>query len=222
MRTLNKSTIAFFDLDSTMLDGDCELVWCKFMAERGIIDAEFLKTIAQYCLDYEEGKLDYAEYERFLMKPMSFYSAGQAEELIQGFLQELRLLFRPYMLQRLEEHRSKGDTLILATASNHIMAQPIAAILGIPNLICTQLEMAGGIPTGKLVHPAPFRQVKAEAVRTWVSENNASLAGSWGYSDSHNDIPFLSLVENPIAVTPDAMLREYAEQRGWPVIEKPV
>ena len=79
--------------------------------ERGIIDAEFLKTIAQYCLDYEEGKLDYAEYERFLMKPMSFYSAGQAEELIQGFLQELRLLFRPYMLQRLEE--STGQRGIL-------------------------------------------------------------------------------------------------------------
>jgi HAD superfamily hydrolase (TIGR01490 family) len=204
-----------------MLDGDCEIIWCKFMAEKGMVDAEFLNTIDQYCLDYEEGKLDYAEYERYLMTPLSLYSPGQADEMIKAFLQELRLFFRPYMLEKLEEHRSKGDTLILATASNHIMARPIAATLGITNLICTQLEMAEGVPTGKLVRPAPFRQVKAEAVRTWVSENNASLAGSWGYSDSHNDIPFLSTVENPVAVTPDPMLREYAEEHDWPVIEKP-
>ena len=214
-------SLAIFDLDSTLLDGDCELVWVKLMAEKGMVDAEFLKTIKQYCLEYEEGGLDYAEYERYLMKPLSSCSAGQAEELIKGYLQNLQPLFRPYMLEHLENHRAKGNVLILATASNQILTQPIAAALGIPNLICTQMEMANGIPTGSLASLPPFRQVKAEAVKTWAGENDFTLAGSWGYSDSHNDIPFLNAVENPVAVTPDVHLRQYALENDWQIIEKP-
>jgi phosphoserine phosphatase len=38
------------------------------------------------------------------------------------------------------------------------------------------------------------------------------------YSDSHNDLPLLTVVDTPIAVDPDDTLKRYAEQHNWPVL----
>ncbi|HBA66104.1 MAG TPA: HAD-IB family hydrolase, partial [Methylococcaceae bacterium] len=38
------------------------------------------------------------------------------------------------------------------------------------------------------------------------------------YSDSHNDLPLLNRVQNPVAVDPDEKLKAYAEQSNWPII----
>jgi phosphoserine phosphatase len=44
------------------------------------------------------------------------------------------------------------------------------------------------------------------------------LDGAFFYSDSHNDLPLLELVDNPVAVDPDDKLRDLAEAAGWPII----
>ena len=52
----------------------------------------------------------------------------------------------------------------------------------------------------------------------WLAEHSLTLEGSWGYSDSHNDLPLLNRVEHPVAVRPDYMLRVYAQEHGWSII----
>jgi HAD superfamily hydrolase (TIGR01490 family) len=213
--------VAIFDLDSTLLDGDCEMLWCDFMGHRGMVEAGFSKKIEYYIDEYEAGRLDYVELESYLLRPLAHYSARAVNQLITGFLTGLQTLFRPYMLRLVDEHRSRGDVLLLATASNSLLTQPIAKMLGIPNLICTWVEMNDGVPTGKLVGSASFRDGKATTVKKWIEENPVTLDDSWGYSDSYNDLPILNLVAHPVAVTPDALLRQHAEQNGWQIIEKP-
>jgi HAD superfamily hydrolase (TIGR01490 family) len=212
--------VAVFDLDSTLIEGDCELLWCEFMGHKGMVDASFLKTVEFYCVEYEEGRLDYVEFEKFILGPLTSLSSTAGQALVDEFLLGLQKLIRPYMLQIVEEHRTHGDVLLLATASNSILAQPVARLLGIPNLVCTWMKMVDGVPTGELAGGAPFREGKADQVKVWISENPVTLAESWGYSDSHNDLPILNLVAHPVAVTPDKVLRHYAQQNGWPIIEK--
>ena len=55
-------------------------------------------------------------------------------------------------------------------------------------------------------------------LQQWLEGRNTTLEGAWFYSDSHNDLPLLELVDNPVAVDPDATLRARATQRAWPVI----
>jgi len=212
--------VAIFDLDSTLLEGDCEQMWCSFMARKHKVDADFLKTIQKYYADYELGCLDYVEYEKFLLYPLTQCTADEVNGLVDEYVSEVLPLFRPNIVQRLEDHRARGNVLLLASASNNLLLQPIAHYLHIPNLICTWVEMQGGVPTGELAGEAPFREAKARLIQAWVTENRLSLQESWGYSDSHNDLPFLNLVEHPVAVTPDAILRQYALSRGWPILEK--
>jgi HAD superfamily hydrolase (TIGR01490 family) len=170
-------------------------------------------------VEYEAGILDYAEFERFILKPLSRLAQPEGVALVAEYLQALTPYFRPYMLQHVEEHRRRGDEVLLATASNNILAEPVAKMLGIEHLVCTWMEMKNGVPTGELAASAPFREGKVNSIKAWINEHAFTLEESWGYSDSHNDLPFLNLVAHPVAVTPDAVLRQYAEQHGWPIIE---
>jgi phosphoserine phosphatase len=52
----------------------------------------------------------------------------------------------------------------------------------------------------------------------WLEQRDTTLEGAWFYSDSHNDLPLLELVDNPVAVDPDDILLARAREAGWPVI----
>ena len=46
-----------------------------------------------------------------------------------------------------------------------------------------------------------------------------SLARSYFYSDSMNDLPLLEKVSHPVATNPDDRLRKEAQMRDWPILE---
>ena len=212
--------LAIFDLDSTILEGDCERLWANFLLQEGIVDNSFTERIDDYARDYELGQIDYIGFETFLLQPLASIPGEQLYKIHETFMQQIARRIRPVMLARLEKHRADGYTLILLTASNSFLVEPIAKMLGIPNLFCTIAEMQDGHPTGKIVGTPAYNSQKVILIKNWLNDRHASLAESWGYSDSHNDLPFLKMVEHPVAVTPDAILRRYARQNGWEIIEK--
>jgi phosphoserine phosphatase len=61
-----------------------------------------------------------------------------------------------------------------------------------------------------------------EAKAAWCAEyaeaTRISLGASWGYADSHYDLPFLAALGHPVAVNPNRRLLAVARSRQWPVI----
>ncbi|MDB5909444.1 MAG: family hydrolase, partial [Massilia sp.] len=47
----------------------------------------------------------------------------------------------------------------------------------------------------------------------------AAFESSHFYSDSHNDIPLLSVVTHPVATNPNAVLANHATALGWPLLQ---
>lgn len=86
------------------------------------------------------------------------------------------------------------------------------------HLIATECGMQGGQYTGELVNVPSFQAGKITRLNEWLAEHQATLADSYFYSDSHNDLPLLEQVTHAVAVDPDDTLRTLALQRGWSVI----
>jgi HAD superfamily hydrolase (TIGR01490 family) len=124
------------------------------------------------------------------------------------------------MLQHVDWHRGQGHELVLITAANHFLAEAIAKKLQLQNIICTQAEIKQGKFTGKIKGVPAFQEGKVTLLAEWLREKQMTLDGSWGYSDSHNDLPLLNLVENPVAVRPDAKLRSHALLHGWRLLDE--
>src|SRR5690554_634617 len=107
---------------------------------------------------------------------------------------------------------------MIITATNRFITGPIAQRLGVEHLIATECGMQDGQYTGELVDMPSFQGGKITRLNAWLAEHQATLAGSYFYSDSRNDLPLLEQVPHPVAVDPDDRLRELALQRGWPVM----
>jgi len=211
--------LALFDLDNTLLDGDSDYLWGCFLAEHGIVDAEAYESENQRFYDqYLDGCLDIHEFLRFQLKPLAEHGRQQLEAWREEFLAskiEPILLNKAHQL--IDWHRSGGDELMIITATNRFITEPIAARYGIEHLLATEPELVDGEYTGGVTGVPCFQAGKVERLQQWLTEHDATLEGSWFYSDSHNDLPLLEQVDNPVAVDPDDKLRALASERGWPI-----
>lgn len=211
--------VAIFDLDYTLLDGDSEAMWSRFLYEKNVVDKGFIQHISDYYHAYEEGMLDIHEYEAYLLLPLTKLPVPELLRLRKDYLRQLRAVVRLKMMRRVRRFRTLGFTLLLITASNSFIAEPIAEMLRFPNLICTRIKKDGNHFTTELEGTPAFRGGKVQRLEFWLAEQRLSLRDSWGYSDSHNDLPLLNMVDNPVAVMPDPILRTYARQHGWKIID---
>ncbi|MBW4919577.1 HAD family hydrolase, partial [Klebsiella pneumoniae] len=107
-------------------------------------------------------------------------------------------------------------------ASNRVIAERTAAELGFEHLLATELELENGRYTGRLRGTPNMREGKVTRLLAWLAERGwpaSMLQQAWFYSDSINDLPLLKAVGQPVAASPDAVLRQHAGQHGWPVME---
>jgi HAD superfamily hydrolase (TIGR01490 family) len=211
-------SLAIFDLDYTLVEGDCESLWCQFLLEQGLVDAAFVNRIAEFYVEYENGRLDFYAYESFLMHTMASLGASKLTPMRAAFLQRLRFRLRPYVVRWLDWHRGQGHQVLMITATNSFLARPMADLLRIKQLICTEVEMQEGCPTGLVLGTIPYREGKVALLDAWLSHWDQTLKDSWGYSDSYNDLPLLQHVRYPVAVTPDSNLYCHALEHGWDIL----
>ena len=118
-----------------------------------------------------------------------------------------------------EQHLRVGRKVWLVTATPIEVATVIAARLGLTGALGTVGEIMDGSYTGRLVGEILHGPAKAVAVQQIAEEQGLDLSRCWAYSDSHNDIPLLSMVGHPVAINPDSKLRRYAREHNWPVYD---
>jgi len=213
--------LALFDLDETLLAGDSDYEWGRFLVDRGVLDRETYEARNQEFYDrYRAGTLDLDEFLAFQLEPLSRFPRARLDAWHAAFLQERIVpMIRPGTRDLLDGHRACERIVI--TATNAFVTGPIAAYLGVPHLIATDLEEANGRFTGRARGVPCFREGKITKLEAWLADRNQRLADfseSWFYSDSANDIPLLSRVTRPVAVHPDERLRAHATAAGWPIL----
>ena len=212
--------LALFDLDNTLIAGDSDHLWGDFLVSQGRVDATEHKALNAHFYDqYKNGELKIDEYLAFALGPMT----GMTKEaLVPLQRQFIRDHIEPILLDAafalLEQHRALGDTLVIITATNTLVTQPIADRLGVEHLIGCEAEIIEGCYTGKPTGVPSFAQGKVSRIQTWCEENKKSVENAVFYSDSHNDLPLLRTVDRAVAVDPDDRLREEAVRKGWDII----
>ncbi len=209
--------LAIFDLDNTLLGGDSDYLWGRFLVEQGIVDGDKYERENQRFYDeYKAGTLDIFEFLRFSLRPLTEHDN---ETLAAWHRQFMREKIEPIMLPKahelLKRHREQGDYLLIITATNRFVTEPIGEAFGVDDMLATDPEIRDGRYTGEVAGTPCFQQGKVTRLNQWLEQTGRNLQGSWFYSDSHNDLPLLELVENPVAVDADETLSAHAEQKGW-------
>lgn len=213
-------TLAIFDLDNTLLAGDSDYLWGRFVVERGLVDAQAYDAAnRRFYQDYQRGELDVRAYLRFALEPLTRYPAEQLHAWREEFIAEvIRPIVLKAGLELVRDHARRGHVTMIITATNRFITGPIAEMFGVDHLLATTPEFRDGRYTGDVIDEPTFREGKVLALDNWLAEQGEQPHQSWFYSDSHNDLPLLEKVTNPVAVDPDEQLRALARSRGWPTI----
>lgn len=212
-------SIAIFDLDNTILDGDCELLWVRYLVDNKVVDHRYLERTNGFFTDYADGTIDYPAYVKHLLDPFIGFTRASVEALVSPYVESLKPLIRPALAERLAYHRNESNVILLASSSMSLLVEPVARLLGIDNVVCTIAEFENEVVTGNYVGDLAFGHSKVDKVKAWIEEHQLSQDGSWGYSDSQNDVPLLQFVQNPVAVFPDDRLRKTSIANGWIIID---
>ncbi|MBV65711.1 MAG: HAD-IB family hydrolase [Halomonas sp.] len=213
-------SLAIFDLDNTLLSIDSDHAWGEFLVEQGAVDpVAYREANERFLADYNAGTLDMAAFLEMALKPLA---ENTPEQLAAWHQQFMASKIEPHILPKAEEllarHRTKGDTLLIITATNRFITGPIAERLGVDNLIAVEPEMVDGRYTGRVDGVPSYREGKVIRLQAWLEAQDLTMDGAWFYSDSHNDLPLLEKVDHPVAVDPDDTLRKVAEERHWRIM----
>lgn len=212
--------LALFDLDNTLLAGDSDYLWGRFLVEQKLVDEDEYDRKNKHFLElYEQGKLDIYEFAEFAYKPLAANKLETLNALHQRFMvDKICPIITDKARALVEKHKSNGDTLIIITATNSFVTGPIAKEFGVENLIATEPEMIDGRYTGKISGTPCYKEGKINRLQQWLLDQNIAFEDCIFYSDSNNDLPLLKRVKNPVAVDPDEKLEAYAKENNWPIM----
>ncbi|MBU9167698.1 MULTISPECIES: HAD family hydrolase [Burkholderia] len=222
------TNLALFDLDHTLIPTDSDHEWGRFMIKLGLVDAEsFKRQNDRFYADYKAGTLDIHAYLAAALAPLAKHPRAQLDAWHEQYMQEvIRPAMLPAALELVRRHREAGDLCCIVTATNAFVTRPIADAFGVETLIACEVETVDGHPasdlTGRATGMPSFREGKIARTEAWLASLGKSLADferSYFYSDSHNDIPLLAKVTDPVATNPDDTLRTHAREQGWRILD---
>ncbi|WMY91414.1 histidinol-phosphatase [Snodgrassella communis] len=216
--------LAIFDLDNTLINCDSDNEWPKYLLQKGLVDKSFVDMKNdKFYQDYLNGCLDIDEFLQFQLAPLACFSRAELDEMHTEYMHDFIVPHISTMAKMLVQgHHDAGDEMLLLSATNEFIIAPIAKTFGIQNIIGVQLETdAAGNYTGRYIGTPSFKEGKVTRLQQWLAQRGQRLSDFdkvYFYSDSHNDLPLLKEVTDPVAVNPDEKLAQYARRHGWPIL----
>lgn len=213
---------AFFDVDNTMVQGASIVHFARGLAARKYFRSADLVDIAwkqvKFRITGKESSTDMATGKEKALEFIAGRSTAELAALGEEIYDEIIAdKIWPGTRALAQMHLDAGQQVWLVTATPVELAQVIAKRLGLTGALGTVAESVDGRFTGRLVGDILHGLGKAHAVRALAIREGLNLKRCTAYSDSHNDVPMLSLTGTAVAINPDSDLREVAKARGWEI-----
>ena len=221
---MSKPALVIFDLDNTILNGDSDYAMINYLVHTQALDENAGKQNQIFIEDYQRGELDFDAYTTFALSAYIGMTRTEINEYMRPFVTKvIEPMINTLALKIIHDHGDSGDTILLASATNELIVQPIAKRLDIQNVIGTQVKFINDKCTGEYIPPSALGEGNLQLVQQWMQKNNFDdFSGVTFYSESIIDLPLLEAVDFPKAVNPDAMLEKISLERGWEIIDLPI
>jgi HAD superfamily hydrolase (TIGR01490 family) len=212
-------TLAFFDLDHTLLSRNTGVLYALFsLRQRRISLLDTLRSL-RWAFQHRRGKLD---IDRAYSKAGALFhgmsGASLRHEAHTWFTRDVLRHVRPGARSAIAQHREQGHKTVVLTNSSSFIAEAACTALGMDAWLANHILLdEQGLITGKVPRPLCYGQGKVTHARSYAETLGASLADAWFYSDSISDLPMLLEVGMPVAVHPDPQLLREARQRGFQI-----
>jgi len=213
------SRLSVFDLDHTLVKGNCSFSFCLYLVSKNVLPAYSLLYALYYYVRHHIFGLSLEKLHNHIFQLLlRGRSLPQLEEHVELFVDTyLDKAINASTLLRLRLAQHLGHyTLILSNSPSFLVAA-FAKCLGVDDWKATRY----GVDQEKNLSHIDFilqGKEKADYVNELACRLHISKEDVTAYSDSYLDLPFLLTAGTPVVVNPDRKLRKYSESHDWTVL----
>jgi putative phosphoserine phosphatase/1-acylglycerol-3-phosphate O-acyltransferase len=211
---------AFFDLDGTLVAGFTGVLMTQDRLRRRQMNVGEFIGMVQAGLNHQLGRSEFEDLIGKGARMLHGSSLSDLEELGERlFVQYVEQRIYPEMRDMVRAHQARGHTVVLSSSALTVQVEPVAAFLGIDNILSNKFETdENGLITGEVKRPIIWGPGKARAVQAFAAERGVNLTKSYFYADGDEDVALMYLVGNPRPTNPSGKMQAVAVKRGWPVL----
>lgn len=209
---------AFFDVDHTLLDVNSGASWLRHAWRTGKVKPLRALQAVGWLIRYRLALLDLEQVSaRVALDYKGVVVAEIDAEVREWFYRDIVQHVCVEGREHVADHLKQGHIVSLLTSGTRFSATPLADMLHVPHVLCTDIEVVDGIITGRHIAPACAGPGKVVHAERFAAVHGVDLARSYFYTDSYSDLPMLERVGFPRIINPDPRLRRCARVRGWEV-----
>lgn len=215
----SSQSCAFFDIDGTLLEGFITQTFPRYLADNGYIGSTYPDKIDQIVTGYRSGTILYRIVAEQALSLYAQALKGNTLETVQQWAHTYMTAYLPthilpYTNQLLNQVAPLVDTTIAVSGSHQEVVNELQD-LGFDQVYGSVFQVELGRYSGKVEANLILGEVKALRIRQIIEEHNIDLAKSIAFGDTDQDAPMLSMVKIPIALRPNAILKEICQARSW-------
>src|SRR5512136_2356956 len=141
------STIAFFDMDKTILSESSGLLLMRYLRRSGQMPLGRMVYILWLALQYKLSIMDYASATARLMPAIMGQGESETWAMCRRWFDDMVApCVTEQAVRRIEEHRHEGHVVVILSASTVYAVKLLAEYLGLgENFLCTYLEVEHGL-----------------------------------------------------------------------------
>lgn len=210
-----QSGLVFFDLDETITRHDTLLPYVlRFVLRRRPWRLLLLVCVVPTAITYLLGRSDEGQIKQaFIKATLGGTTRRDIDEWNTRFVP--RVITRGTFadaLQKIAEHRTRGDRLVLMSASTDLYVPAIARELAFEETICTEVRWVGDRLDGTLTTRNRKGEEKARCFAA-LREQYPGLP-TIAYGNSYSDLPHLRLADEGFLVNGNEKARRAAQDLG--------
>ncbi|WP_153448939.1 HAD family hydrolase [Vibrio algicola] len=214
------NSLIVFDMDETLINADCAMLWHEFLVEQGIATQPgFITEDKRLMALYAKGELDMQQYLAFSIQPISHLSVQQVSQLADQCVEEkiLPLLF-PQAKILIEQLHQRQQVMLIISASVSFLVTAVAKRIDIPHAIGIDLVEQQGRFTATILGTPTYQQGKVTRLQQWCQQHHETFSAVHFYTDSINDLPLCQYADFAYLVNPCERLEKQAQGKPWQIL----
>lgn len=218
-----KKRIAVFDIDGTIFRSSLLRELLESLIAFGIFPYGAEEYYVHAYVRWLDRKGSYHVYQQAVIRAYQRHIKGVNQNMVRDTSNHIMNFHRyriyHYTKNMVQDLKKKGFYLVAISGSPQDIVEPFAKNLGFDKIYGRVFAVDKKNKfTGKISNQKEIENKETTLKHVLASNKELTLKGSVGVGDTDRDIPFLKLVERPIAFNPNKELYLHAKKNNWEIV----
>lgn len=219
-----RTPIAVFDLDGTLIDGQSGSLISLYLLSRGVVKLPGAARLAWWGARYKLHLPQRQDEPReVILAALNQRAPEDIRQTMRDFHDEVMVeRYRPEGIEEIARRKEEGCATLLASATFLDVAERAAEYLGMDGFVATEMERDdSGAYTGRVSGEVTEGRAKLDAVVRWANERYGTDGWyiKYAYGDHSSDAMLLTISRQPFAVRPSYLMKLIARRRKWTILD---